>query len=355
MVNELDLVLKVVPNYCASIIKIIPEKLRNLKRTYNNLSDEGYPLTHLGVKSFADSSDIALKQMLGKLKNLDIKGVQENINNILSKIDELFDAFEKEKEAKLIYEKDYKDLEVLVSSLSKRFTKLYNTVPEIRKVYVLKENSDEELNELQNQVSHIQSVKRTLDTYVHSYSMQPYTVIVEKMNELNTLSNSLSEKLDAFKQYLDSLKTDSQDAYSSLFVLYTRTKKAERVVREASISNFSEKYIRSIQEIYATLDKVYEILKVLPIDVAFVNENMQNLKKCEDEVIYKIEQEYNELQVADATILYSNRHRGHLNDVDTLLDQAEELYFKGEFEQAYLKACDAEKLVEDNKDLENRK
>ena len=179
------------------------------------------------------------------------------------------------------------------------------------------------------------ATKRSLDTFIHSVTKQPYTILVEKMNLLNDESNSTSQAIDDFDRYLLSLKNDSEVAFNSVSTFDTKMKDAEYYLRLMDIPALNKKYQPDIDRCYDLLNQIYTKLNSLPIDVALINQLENELNQVGESVFNSTKEDYQQMLMANGSILFANRDRRHLGEMDATLKQAEGFYFSGEFKKAY--------------------
>ena len=78
-------------------------------------------------------------------------------------------------------------------------------------------------------------------------------------------------------------------------------------------------------------------MKTKPINVEKINNDIVEMTKIENEYFGKglIGSTYNMMVLATNSIVYANRDRGNFADINDLINQAENMYYEGEFEQSY--------------------
>ena len=155
------------------------------------------------------------------------------------------------------------------------------------------------------------------------------------MNLLKEESNSTNQAIDDFDRYLMSLKNDSESAFRSVSAYYSKMKDDEYILRLIALDSSYSKYSPKIERCYSLLDAIYDRLQSLPIDVRKVNELENELSSLGEEVSDSIKKDYEQMLLTNASILYANRDRRHLGEVDVALKQAESYYFSSEFKKAY--------------------
>jgi len=340
-IKEVGRVLTKLPNICALVTMVIPDKIASLMNAYEEMVDAKYPLHHLIVKNNIYDMNRELDLLTKKIKSFELTGVNNALDNIIARIDEYFILFEEEKKARVIFDAECEDIYVIVNTLEKKFIKLCNTIPEVKKIYVISGDYANRVNEIQSEINKVGATKRSLDTFIHSSTKQPYSILVSKMHELRDESNLVLSMMEDFQVYLDSLKETAENAYLLIYDYYHRVKKAEKIVRDISLKEFTAKYEELLERIYTSLNSVNDILNVLPIDITTVSNNISWLIEEGEPVLNEIESDNNMMALAESAILYANRDRQHLSDIHHLVLQSEAHFFNANFEKAYVDTSNA--------------
>lgn len=335
VLKELANVIKEMPNICVTIQSVIPEKLASLENKYEELLSSGYPLHHLLVKGNIEDMRRELNILTNSVQKFELDGVNERLDGMLAQIDDYFNSFEKEKDARVSFESDCDKVYSYANSIDKKYIRLCNSLPEVKKIYVISEEENAKIGAIKVLVNKAGATKRSLDTFIHSVTKQPYTILVEKMNLLNDESNSTSQAIDDFDRYLLSLKNDSEVAFNSVSTFDTKMKDAEYYLRLMNIPALNKKYQPDIDRCYDLLNQIYTKLNGLPIDVALINQLENELNQVGESVFNSTKEDYQQMLMANGSILFANRDRRHLGEMDATLKQAEGFYFSGEFKKAY--------------------
>lgn len=336
------------PKLCVMVNSLVPEKINHLKISYEDMMADRYPLAHLNVAQTLQIMERDLAIYRSRIKQFNLRDIDSRLNEIINKCDELESKFEEETNARAEFEQFNETIYHDVTIVERRFVKLANNIPEIEKIYVVNDAHKEKLEALHKDVDNLGSLKRALNTYVHSINKQPYSMIVTKLNELKTTTEIVQNDLDSFSKYLISLKDGSQSAYNLIFEIYDQVKSAEKIIRDINIDNITKKYEESINRIYALFDEIKTLLYTKPIPVDEVNVLAEELSGLSTKLLNEngqVMQDYNMMILAKSAIIYANRGRSDFADIAQILEQADLLYNNGEFEQAYILSGDALKKI----------
>jgi septation ring formation regulator EzrA len=335
VIKELEKVFVELPSVCISIQSVIPDKLLSLENRYEEMTAAEYPLHHLMVKGSMEEMQNELADLTKRVQNFELQGVQTEIDAILSRIEDFFVAFDKEKQARLTFEQECDGIYQKDTQIEKKYIKLCNGLPAVKKIYLITDEEQVQIDGIKNQINKAGATKRSLDTFIHSGTKQPYSLLVEKMHTLRDETDQAAVSIDDFERYLSSLKEDSEGALSAITDYYAKLKAAEKSIRDIGIESVSNRYSPAITELYGVIGEAYTTLLSLPIDVVKVDELISKLKTTGDEVLHNIAHDYQQMLLAEASILYANRDRQHLGEINTLLLQTEGLYFSGDFARSY--------------------
>ena len=180
--------------------------------------------------------------------------------------------------------------------------------------------------------------KRNLDAFIHSSTKQPYSVLRSKLEQLQADYEIAYTGLENFKAYLESLKTSSEEAYNMVFAYYYRLREAEYTLDNMHLPSFAATYAEKIDECYALLNEIDATIKVRPIDVALINEKVEDLKAKASILLDDIDNKERECKLAESAIVYANRDRVHQAEVHRQLLNLEDKFYQGQFEEVYHEA-----------------
>ena len=335
VVSALESALSQLPNLCILVNTVIPEKIVDLKKDYEELEAKGLPLYNLSFQVKVGEWNNDLSVIRTRLTKLQIANIMESLDALQSEIEEMRDLLNTEQSDKAFFEENNQETYQKVVDLEKAFLKICSLLPEIYKTYVVTDDHKEKVEQLKQTMNALGTTKQSLDNYVHSSMKQPFSTLKGKLDELSSQYETAKEGIEDFRQYLEFLKNSSEEAYTLVFVYYYRLKQAEQVLREIAIPNFSEPFFVRIESCYESLNDIDKTIKVQPIAVDEINEKVQALKSNANALFEEIENKFREMQLAESAVVYANRDRNHQDDVHQQLSQLENSFYNGEFVKVY--------------------
>ena len=338
VVSALESALSQLPNLCILVNTVVPEKIVDIKRDYEELEQKGLPLYNLSFQTKINEWNNDLTIIRTRLTKLQIANIMESLDGLQSEIEEMRDLLNKEKSDKEFFEENNQTIYQNVIDLEKAFLKICALLPEIYRTYVVTDERKEKVEQLKQTMNALGTIKQSLDNYVHSSLKQPFSTLKGKLDELSAQFELAKEGIEEFKQYIEFLKFSSEEAYTLVFVYYYRLKQVEGLLREIAIPEFSEPYTVRIEDCYDLLNQIDKAIKIQPIAVDQINEMVMNLKNNANAVFEEIENKFREMQLAESAVVYANRDRNHQDDVHQQLTALEGEFYQGEFVKVYHEA-----------------
>ena len=338
VVTALESALSQLPNLCILVNTVIPEKIEDLKKDYDVLEAQGLPLYNLSFQVKLGEWNNDLNIIRTRLTKLQIANIMESLDALQSEIEEMRELLNNEQNDKKFFEEHNEEIYQNVVDLEKSFLKICSLLPELYRTYVVTDERKEKVEQLKQTMNSLGTTKQSLDNYVHSSLKQPFSTLKGKLDELANQYAVAKEGMEEFKQYIEFLKTSSEEAYTLVFVYYYRLKQVESLLREIAIPEFSEPYHVRIEDCYDLLNEIDKAIKVQPIAVDEINEKVANLKGNANALFDEIENKFREMQLAESAIVYANRDRNHQEDVHQQLSALETEFYQGEFVKVYHEA-----------------
>ena len=350
ILHELTIHMSDLPALCTMVSSVIPDKIASVEMAYKELIEQKYPLYHLCVTQTIADFNKELEDITHQIRIFKVAGLADRLEDISNKLDDFFTAFDKEKESRDAFESNNESVYSTVNLIERNFIKLRNTIPEVGKFFIINEDHKTKINNIQNNINKVGALKRSLDTFIHSATKQPYSILLNKMDELSTASKAIISDIEEYNSYISSLKADAEKAYSVVFEAYDKVKTAEYQVMKMNVKKVSEKYQPQFDELYRLLNEIYNYLVTNPIDIDKVNALLHEYYEIANVILDngEVNADYNLMVLAENSILFANRHRYHLADVDCQLAQAETYFQNGDFQNASMIASNVLKRIKES-------
>lgn len=336
------------PSLCARIEYVIPKKIAEIREQYQQLDESNYPLHHLRVNFTLEEIEKVLDDLKHKLTQFSYKNASQNLDAIDEKLMYINQAFKEEKEARSFFDGNIDQAYNDSTNVEKRFTRIKRSLPSYKEVYWLQDKYIDSVTSLQEEVTKLARFRREIETYSHSSSRQPYSILVLKLNDLIKQNKFIEDTILQFQNYLVSLKTDSEFAFKTLHDSFLSLKELEYKVSTMNIKQYSENLNPQFYKAYKLLDSIGMVIKVKPINVEALNESVSKVIDIEQGLKDDINAQYKKMTEAEDAIVMANRYRGEFHDAKQALAKAEEHFFNFDFITTLQEAVNTMKNMDPN-------
>ncbi len=337
--SELEKALEILPLLCVKTSTLIPQKLQQIRQRYEAMEKNNIPLQHLLINQNIEQFEIVIEDVEKRLKQFETQGVDQVLNDIDRKINKIFDCMDYEIEQRDIYLSQFEASYHNVTEMERKYIRLVNMMPKIKEVYFISEEKELELQMIKVSIDNMSNTKRTLDNFIHSSTKQPYSVLVENMRLMQDESNNTEHLIDEYMFFINSLRSDSEKAFSLIKDCFFKFKQAEMLLRDLNVESLNNQLSDKFDRGYKLIDSIYSLISVTPIDVSKVNIDTKELEELSKTFLEYIEKQVSLAHLAENAIIHLNRYRYELSDMQTLGLEVEKLFYAGRFEEAYQKSA----------------
>lgn len=331
VLTALGHVLIELPNLCLTIKTTIPEMIIDLQNKYRETEKEGVPLYHLTFKTHVDEWKKKVNELSKKIINLQCGGMKAECDIVIEEINSVSKMLDEEIVSRDYFNGHYDEIYNKVNEVEKMFLRICALLPEIQQIYLISEEDEARISQLSDSVDNLGSSKRYLDGFVHSGTRQPYSLLKNKLDELEANYLVVYEGVTGFKNYVDSLKSTAEEAYNMISVYYHRIKLTEKYLAEIGNENISKNYSEKIEAVYDVLNDIYDQIQSKPINVSEVSEKIENLKNLANAMFEEVEAISKDQQLAEKALVVLNPDRDE-QDVNQTVAGLEIAFEKGDFQ-----------------------
>ena len=325
------------PTLCTMTKSIVPEKISEIQAKYKETEKQGVPLYHIAFKNHVDDWKKRLSDLTKRVINLQCSGVHTECDLILAEINRVSTQLDEEIKARTYFKENYEEVYRHVNDVQKTFLKISSILPQVEDIYLIGAEQKNRIDELSKAVTDLGNSKRYLDGFVLSGTRQPYSLLKNQLDELKANYEVVAAGVEAFKNYLDSLKTTAEEAYKMIYVYYYRMKEIEKVLADINIQELVDSYQEKIDAAYDVLNYIYDQIQSKPINVEEITNKIEQLKNISNALFEEIDNKSRYSVMAESVIMQLNSFRNE-QDIAQSLDQLEASFYKGEFESVYNRA-----------------
>ena len=163
---------------------------------------------------------------------------------------------------------------------------------------------------------------------------KPATVLLVSTNEIKHDIEILAKSLYEVMHQVNQANADEIRAKKQLMKLYLIINDVEVKIKKRSLPSISEKYAYDLQKSRAYVRQISDLLDQTILDIPTLNGTVSEAI----DYIYKLHNNVNNLvgvvDMCEDSIVYANKYRAYVPDIDSELTKAELAFNNGEYTQS---------------------
>ena len=347
LLGNLELVIEEAPSIIMLGNKVIPTRIKDILSVSKKMEEEGYNLEYLNLDYNIDETSKKVKDILERLNVLNIEDSTFDLKTIMDYFDSIYLAFDKEKDAKKIFDEYMTTIIARTARYERINNDLKKKTDEFKYSYDL---VDEDLLILDVIKAELKEIRKDFDTISNAYRSRTFsfTRLAKEMDILNNKLLKTKEKLDEALKNLGNLKEDESRAREQLGEIKEILRKSQVKISSYKLPVIPKKYYVELSEATDAIKEMVKELNKKPISIRTLNIRVDTAR----DLVLKLYNTSNELvksaYMAEMAVVYGNRFRVVNNKIDSSLYESENLFNKGEFKKSLENSINAINVVEPN-------
>lgn len=345
MVSHIEVVIDEIPDIILLTNKIIPLRITEIDNIYQDMLQKGYPLSYLNIEYNIEESKKNIKNILDRVRILNLEDAMFELKTILEYLDSLFEDFSKEKTSRDLYDDNILDFGKKLASINEVVGDIYSQMDDIKGMYGLTDDDIKDLNDVKLRLKSINKTFAEIDKKLQS-KKEPYSKLVKELEILTTVLSELEDELDKSLKSLGSFYEDEQRAREQLVEIRNLLSECKLLIRSYKIPVITKNYFVELQEANEAIFEIIKELSKKPITIKTLNTRVDTGR----DLVLKLYNTTNDMiksaQLAEMTIVYGNRYRSNLKEIDRGLTTAENLFYKGEYKRSLEISLDTIEIID---------
>ena len=333
MIDHMGIVIEEVPDLVLLANRIIPKRIEQITETYSDLKAKKFPLKHLKIEYNVEESLKNVNQILDRIKVLNLENCMFELKTMLEYLDSLFDEFEIERQAKKEYEESKEIFDKRLEKTTGEVSDIYAQMDDIKSMYDLKDEDIKAIDVVNEKTTELNTEYKALLKSAPR-KKTPYSELSKIITGYLDRLKVLEDELDVSLKNLGNLYDDEVRAREQLDEIQELLKQAKARIRSYKLPIVSDTYFVQLQEANESILEIIKELERKPIVIKTLNTRVDTSR----DLVLKLYNTTNEMiktaKIAEYSIVYGNRYRSENANVDSGLNQAQILFYKGNYKKS---------------------
>lgn len=333
MLKHMEIVTNEMPSIVLMAYNILPNKIGEIETTYEEMKKLGYPLDYLNVEYNIEEANKKISDVIDRSKVLNMEDSLFELKVLLDYFDGLFTDFEKEKVNRKVYEESNISFKRKLDNINALVSDIFSKLAEIKELYNLSETDLDVLSKVREDLKALNADYKVLLDHTGNNTFA-YSKLTKEIENLVLKLSVIEESLDSTLDTIGSMKEDEVRARQQLEEVKIILKNAKAKIREYSLPVIPKNYHIELSEASNAIKEIVRELDRKPITIEILNTRVDTARDLVLKLFSKTKEIMKTAMFAEMAIVYGNRYRSSVDDLDKNLTYAEILFHKGEYQRS---------------------
>lgn len=347
MIDHMEILIKELPDVLLMCQMVIPNRMKEVEDTYNDMVDKGFVLDYLNIEYNIEESRKNIERILDKVKLINLEGCMFDLKTMLEYYDSLFLDFEKERLSRKVYEEVSNDFARRLDKTNSLVKDVFDQLDDIKNMYDLSDEDVEIIHEVNKILVVINDDYKKMVQKEEAKSC-PYSMLNEEVETLTNRLITMEDDFDAALKSLGNMYDDEVRAREQLEEIQSFLKDCKKQMRSYKLPVISDNYFVELNEANEAILEVIRELDKKPIVIRTLNTRVDTARDLVLKLYNTTGEMVNNARLAEMVMVYANRYRSKNADVSKSLDDAEEKFYRGDYREALEISVKATSIVDEN-------
>ena len=333
MIDHMDIIISEMPDILLMSQKIIPNRMNEVANTHKEMVNEGFVLDYLNIDYNIDESKKNIEKIMDKVKVLNLEGAMFDLKTMLEYYDSLFVDFEKERLSRKVYEENVSSFYTKLEKTNLLVQDVYNQLDDIKNMYDLNDEDVSIIDEVNKTLVVINDDYRKMIAKDDSKST-PYSSLNEEVENLTNRLTIMEDDFDKALKSLGNMYDDELRAREQLEEIEDFLKTCKNEIRSYKLPVITDNYYVQLREANDAIVEVIKELEKKPIVIKVLNTRVDTARDLVLKLYNTTMNMVKTAKMAEMVIVYGNRYRKTIDEVDKELSDAEKMFYKGNYKEA---------------------
>ncbi len=333
MIKHMEVVIEETPAIVITATTILPKKIKEIQNIYDSMIIAGYPLSYLNVEYNIEEANKKIEDIIGRLKVLNLEDSLFELKVLLEYFDSLFNDFEKEKINRGIYEENKNIFKNKLDKTNKLVNDIFIQLDDIKTEYNLSNDDIELLKDIRKKLKTLNKDYELLISHTSNNTFA-FSKLIKEIEVLTLKLSTIEEQLENSLDAIGSMKEDEIRARQQLDEIKLILKESKNKLREYNLPVVPKSYYVELNEASAAIREIVIELEKTPITISVLNTRVDTARDLVLKLYSTTKEMLKTAMFAEMAIVYGNRYRSNMQELDKNLIYSELLFFKGNYHKS---------------------
>ncbi len=333
MLKHMNNVIEEIPSILLIANSVLPKKIEEVESEYNKMLEERYPLDYLNVEYNVGEAKKKIADVLEKSKVLNLQDSLLELKVLVDYFEELLTDFDKEKVNRHRYLEADKIFKQKHDKIRGLLDEIFSQLDEIRNLYNLSDDDIKELEDINESLKQVFDDYKVLVDHTGNNAFA-FSKLTKELEQVTIRLSKLDERVDVILDSIGSMKEDEIRARQQLDEVKLILKQSKSKIKEYNLPYIPQNYFVELNDAQLAIKEIIKELDKKPITIEVLNTRVDTARDLVLKLYTTTKEMMKTAMFAEMAIVYGNRYRSSIEDLDKYLDYAEKLFYKGEYQKS---------------------
>ncbi|WP_294745266.1 septation ring formation regulator EzrA [uncultured Exiguobacterium sp.] len=328
---------ELVPKQWKILAHELRQRIDQLGAGYKEMSLDGYPLEPLGLQSEIKRFEEQRLSLSEKIEMLEVDGLEEAIQQLSADVDQMYDTFRREVDARHQVKKENQFLKQKALRMRERIHQLAQEFSILREKYEISADLGVHYETIQRDEELLFEAAKDLDESIAG-KIIPFSMLEDQMRDAIRLEEQLMIQYERFTIELQALRKEETEVRERIVEWRHQLSQTRLRLKRLGLPNLPAEVEESLRNANRSLQTLETRLEELPFNVRSIVAQSQDVQETFKHVQERLDTLVFEVTYAERLVQYANRYRRHDNEIHMSLTIAETKFLAGDYERTIVLA-----------------
>ncbi|WP_208585863.1 septation ring formation regulator EzrA [Gracilibacillus suaedae] len=325
----------------------IPEQMKDLLRGMAEMEEEGYRVQQFGFEKELKQYENMLKNAIKELDNGETNKIEESLEQMEERLNEMFQLLEKEAKSKSIVESQFPNARQHLIDIQQQVESTSNEIKELQQTYYLEEADLELFLSIEKWLAKTENQFEQIETEYEDRKAN-HLEIKDKLDAFSEELDKLDKAQADFQLQIKDLRKDEMEAKEQIAKLKQQLIHTDKKLQKSNMPGIPSFIINALEESTEKCEVVLKQLQKHPLDMGKVQHSIAEATKSVNNFVEQTNLLLDQARLVELAIQYGNRYRSSHPLLASHLSEAEQLFRDYKYENALETAVKALEEVDPN-------
>ncbi|MFC7320306.1 septation ring formation regulator EzrA [Halobacillus campisalis] len=325
--------------------KELPDQLSDLLNGIKEMDEEGYRVNQMGFLPEIENYQEQLKNHSNRMEKGDQEDVQQLIDEVEPRIQEMYQSLEREAIAHSYVDQQHPSLTTLLEELEEVMEETNKEIEELQMTYQMEEEDVETHRNIVQMMTQLKKKYLSLNKGLED-EQTPRTQLKDELDIIKEELEELKANHHNFNERIQTLRRDEIEAKAKLSEMEQLINDTDRRLKRSNLPGIPTLFFEVMQSASEHIEEVFVSLEKQPLDMHEVHEKLEKAVHHTVHVNKQAKELLHQAEMAERMIQYGNRYRSKYPLIAARLMEAENDFRSYRYEEALERAASAVEEVD---------